>query len=232
MGKVSKMRFIIRSTILIFYLIIFLSDKSLINVILNKELIFNIKTYHLIWMYLIIETLCLIIPSISKHSYSGKLFKKHYIPVGNYDKLKLIEYTYYNNKIAYHVAIWWFLLNINVFLIYYYYNLDTTYVYLVFLIYYWCDMFCINMWCPFNKLFFRNRCCNECRIYNWDHIFYATPLILIKSFWTYSIVGLCLFLFLQWEYMIRKYPERFSPISNKKLRCANCNNKCRFNKNK
>ena len=29
-----------------------------------------------------------------------------------------------------------------------------------------------------------------------------------------------------------KNPERFSPISNKTLRCGNCNHDCRYNKNK
>ena len=28
----------------------------------------------------------------------------------------------------------------------------------------------------------------------------------------------------------KKYPERFSPISNKSLRCNECNNNCRYNK--
>ena len=82
------------------------------------------------------------------------------------------------------------------------------------------------------KIIVRNKCCNECRIYNWGHIMYLTPLIFIKSFWTYSLVVVGIFLFIQWEYMNLKHPERFSPISNKTLRCGNCNHDCRYNKNK
>ena len=93
-------------------------------------------------------------------------------------------------------------------------------------------MFCINIWCPFHRLFFKSKCCNECRIYNWDHVMYCTPLLLIRSFWTYSLFALSLFVFLQWEYMIRKHPERFTPFTNKKLQCGSCKYDCRFNKMK
>ena len=67
------------------------------------------------------------------------------------------------------------------FMIYFNYNLSTAYIYLVFMIYYWADMFCVNVWCPFHKLFFKSKCCNECRIYNWDHVMFCTPFLLIKS---------------------------------------------------
>ena len=93
-------------------------------------------------------------------------------------------------------------------------------------------MFCVNVWCPFHKIIVGNKCCNECRIYNWGHIMYLTPLIAIMNFWTYNLLILSLIIMLQWEYQYIRYPERFSPISNKNLRCNVCSNNCRFNKNK
>ena len=59
---------------------------------------------------------------------------------------------------------------------------------------------------------------------------YLTPLIFIPSIWTYSLVLVGLIIFIQWEYMNKKYPERFSPISNKTLRCSECSHDCRYNK--
>ncbi|WP_455538917.1 hypothetical protein [Terrisporobacter sp.] len=59
---------------------------------------------------------------------------------------------------------------------------------------------------------------------------YLTPLIFIKNLWTYSLVAVGIILFIQWEYLNLKHPERFSPISNKTLRCGNCENDCRYNK--
>lgn len=93
-------------------------------------------------------------------------------------------------------------------------------------------MFCVNAWCPFHKIIVKNKCCNECRIYNWGHIMYLTPLIFIPNLWTSSLVFMGILVFIQWEYMNYKYPQRFSPISNKTLRCGECNHDCRYNKKK
>lgn len=232
MGRKSRVRFIFRSILLVMFIIIFIVDKNKIIDILNYNVISSIKIYHLIWLYMTIETLFLIIPYTNNDSYNGKLFLKHYIPTEKYDEEKLDKYMKRNNKHALSVLVAWIVMNLFLYIIYINYNLSTAYIYLVFIIYYWCDMFCINIWCPFHRLFFKSKCCNECRIYNWDHVMYCTPLLLIRSFWTYSLFALSLFVFLQWEYMIRKHPERFTPFTNKKLQCGSCKYDCRFNKMK
>lgn len=232
MGTESRVRFVIRSILFSAFIILFIIDKNSIISILNYNLVYSIKIYHLIWIYLVMEILFLIIPYTNNHSYNGKLFSKHYIPVNNYDKNKLETYTKKNNKQARSIVAAWIVLNAVLFIIYFVYNLSTAYVFLLFMFYYWADMFCVNVWCPFHKLFFKNKCCNECRIYNWDRIMFCTPLILIKSFWSYSLFLLSLLAFVQWEYMLKKHPERFSSLSNKKLQCIDCNHNCRFNKMK
>lgn len=230
MGKESKIRFIIRSILFIILIILFIRDNNIILSILNYKIIFNIKIYHIIWLYLVLEMIFLIIPYTNNHSYNGKLFAKHYIEVENYNKEKLDKYIEKCNKQARRVLIVWTLFNLFIYAIYKKYNLSKSYVFLVFMFYYWLDMFCVNIWCPFHKLFFKSKCCNECRIYNWDHVMLFTPLVFIKSFWSYSLFILSLFAFFQWEYMIKIHPERFSPVSNKKLQCKYCNYNCRFNK--
>ena len=234
MGKESRVRFIIRTILFIAVIILFIKDKNIIIDILNYKIIYiyNVKLYHIIYTYLILETLFLIIPYTNRYSYNGKLFLKHYIEVENYDNEKLNKYIKRNNKHAKSVLLAWIVANLCLTFIYYNYNLSEVYIFLVFMFYYWCDMVCVNIWCPFHKLFFKSKCCNECRIYNWDHVMFCTPLLLIKSFWTYSLFLLSLFVFLQWEYMIKIHPERFSPISNKKLQCKQCNYNCRFKKRK
>lgn len=232
MGKESRIRFVFRTILFVITIILFIKDKNIIINILNYKIILNIKIYHIIWLYLISETISLIIPYTNDHSYNGKLFAKHYIAVDNYNEEKLEKYIKRNNKHARNVLVAWIVLNLVLYIIYKNYNLSQSYIFLVFIFYYWCDMFCVNVWCPFHKLFFKSKCCNECRIYNWDHAMYCTPFLLIKSFWTYSLFSVSFFAFLQWEYMIKKHPERFAPISNKKLQCRDCKYKCRFNKRK
>ena len=182
--------------------------------------------------YLVNDILKVIIPSKSKNTYNGKLFLKHYKKRDNYNKDKVIFETFEKNKRAFNIALAWIGLNSILFYIYFRLHLDKSWIIMLFLFYFWSDMVCVNVWCPFQKLFMKNKCCNTCRIYNWDHIMYVTPFILIPNFWTYSLIALSVISLIQWEYLLKKHPERFSSISNLNLNCYNCQNECRFNKKK
>ena len=74
MGKESRFRFIFRTMLLIIFIILFMVDKNKIISILNYKIIYSIKLYHLIWLYLMLETVILIVPYTNNHSYNGKLF--------------------------------------------------------------------------------------------------------------------------------------------------------------
>ena len=230
MGRKTKVKLIIRSIILVITLFFTITNVNLLNKIMNFNIIGNIKIYHLLWIYLMYEMIIVLIPSFNNYSYSGKIFKRHFIEAETYSKEKLDKFTKRNTKKAINAFIFWVILNSIIGYLYIKFNLSPIYMYLLFLFYYWSDMFCVNVWCPFHKLIVKNKCCNECRIYNWGHIMYLTPLIFIPTFWTYSLVLVGIIVFIQWEYMNKKYPERFSPISNKSLRCNECNNNCRYNK--
>ena len=232
MGKRSKTKLIIRSIILVVTAILIFINPKVLNEFMGFKLIGDIKVYNLFWMYLMYEMILVSIPSLNNYSYSGKLFDRHYDCDDKYKEEKLKDYTKKNRLRAVRALVFWILLNGVLAYIYFKMDLSPVYMYLLFVFYYWSDMFCVNVWCPFHKIIVRNKCCNECRIYNWGHIMYLTPLIFIKSFWTYSLVVVGIFLFIQWEYMNLKHPERFSPISNKTLRCGNCDHDCRYNKNK
>ena len=88
-----------------------------------------------------------------------------------------------------------------------------------------CDMICILFFCPFQSWFMKNRCCGTCRIYNWDFAMMFTPLIFIPTFYTWSLSAMGLALMIQWEVLVRLYPERFSPEHNRALSCAMCEEK-------
>ena len=230
MGRRTRMKLIIRSIILVITLFFTLINVNLVSNIMSFNIIGNIKIYHLLWIYLMYEMIIVLIPKFNNYSYSGKIFKRHFIESESYSKDKLDKFTTKNTKRAINAFVFWIGLNSIIGYVYIKYNLKPIYMYLLFLFYYWSYMFCVNVWCPFHKIIVKNKCCNECRIYNWGHIMYLTPLIFIPTFWTYSLVLVGIILFVQWEYMNKKYPERFSPISNKSLRCSECNNDCRYNK--
>jgi len=230
MGRKTKVKLIIRSIILVITLFLTITNINLVNKIMSFNIIGNIKIYYLLWTYLMYEMIIVIVPKFNNYSYSGKIFKRHFIEAETYNKDRLDKFTKRNTKKAINTFIFWIGLNSIIGYVYIKCNLSSIYMYLLFLFYYWSDMFCVNVWCPFHKLIVKNKCCNECRIYNWGHIMYLTPLIFIPTFWTYSLVLVGIIVFIQWEYMNKKYPERFSPISNKSLRCNECNNDCRYNK--
>ncbi|MGN1032815.1 MAG: hypothetical protein ACI4PU_05075 [Intestinibacter sp.] len=232
MDRKSRINFVFRTILFFSFIIIFIDNPNNIYKILNYELILNIKIYHICWIYLVNDILKVMIPSKSKNTYNGKLFLKHYMKRNDYDKSKLQFEIIESNKRAFNVALFWIGANTIIFYIFLKLKLDSSYLIMLFLFYFWCDMICVNIWCPFQVLFMKNKCCNVCRIYNWDHIMYFTPFILIPSFWTYSLIVLGILSLIQWEYQFRKYPERFSSISNMNLSCAHCNNECRFNKKK
>ena len=232
MDKKSRINFIIRTILFFSCLIIFIDDPNNIYKILDYNIVWNIKVYHVFWAYIVNDILKVVIPSKSKNTYNGKLFLKHYKKRENYRQDRLGLETIEKNKKAFNIILAWIGLNSILFYIYFRLNLDKSWLIMLFLFYFWSDMVCVNVWCPFQKLFMKNKCCNTCRIYNWDHIMYVTPFILIPNFWTYSLIVLSLISLIQWEYLLKKHPERFSSISNINLSCSNCQNECRFNKKK
>ena len=177
MGKRSKTKLIIRSIILVVTAILIFINPKVLNEFMGFKLIGDIKVYNLFWMYLMYEMILVSIPSLNNYSYSGKLFDRHYDCDDKYKEEKLKDYTKKNHLRAVRALVFWILLNGVLAYIYFKMDLSPVYMYLLFVFYYWSDMFCVNVWCPFHKIIVRNKCCNECRIYNWGHIMYLTPLI-------------------------------------------------------
>ncbi len=103
------------------------------------------------------------------------------------------------------------------------------------LLYFIGDMICVFGICPFRLIFLRHRCCNVCRIYNWDSIMLVTPLMLVPSLYSWSLGLIAIAYTLVWEVAYYKHPERFYDSSNAALRCSHCDNKLcpgRYKKNK
>ncbi len=123
------------------------------------------------------------------------------------------------------VAVVWLGLNGIIGLLYFLGVLDTGILVLISLFYGVCDMICILFFCPFQTWMLKNRCCGDCRIYNWDFAMMFTPFLFVKHWYTWSLLGLSLILLLRWEITYRVRPERFSETTNAALSCAMCEEK-------
>jgi len=91
--------------------------------------------------------------------------------------------------------------------------------------FYLCDYICILIYCPFQHLIMKNRCCVNCRIYDWGHFMMFTPMLFIRNFFSWSLFFTSCVVLLNWEITYAKHPERFFYGSNQSLQCANCKDK-------
>ena len=120
------------------------------------------------------------------------------------------------------VAEAWIALNGLIGVLYFLHIIDAGILLLISLAYSVCDMICILFFCPFQTWFMKNRCCSDCRIYNWDYAMMFTPLVFIPNAYAWSLLGISLLLLLRWEITLRRYPERFAVNTNACLACSNC----------
>ena len=98
-----------------------------------------------------------------------------------------------------------------------------------------CDLICIMFFCPFQKFMMINKCCQTCRIYNWDYPMMFTPFLFLifkpGPILHYVMIAFALVVLLTWEITYKRHPERFSEVTNDHLSCRNCQEKlCRHNK--
>lgn len=92
-----------------------------------------------------------------------------------------------------------------------------------------CDIICILFFCPFQTLWMHNRCCTTCRIFDWDYLMLCTPLLAVGGPLAISACVLAAGLFLRWEVVYHRHPERFFEESNQALRCSACQEQlCRY----
>ena len=221
----NEMKFVFRSILFMIVLVISVYDISLLEQLLTAKA-GSVSFYQVIWLLFLFEMIVIFIPPWSSYVGCGKHYAKHY-KATPYNKKKLTDYTRRFNRRALAALLFWLSLLFILSLIYLTGLISKMILFILIMFLYFADQFCINIWCPFRSWIVRNKCCNACRIYNWGHIMIFSPLILIPSFWTWSLIAVSLAILIQWEYQHYKYPERFSEISNLSLRCTNCTDKCK-----
>lgn len=133
------------------------------------------------------------------------------------------------NKGALLVLLAWIVLNLFVGFLYFTNVINQAALILISMFYFLSDMICVLIYCPFQRIFMKNRCCVTCRIFNWDSIMVCTPLLFLPGWFSYTLCALGIFLLVRWEVVFNRHPERFSERFNLNLRCAGCREKlCRI----
>lgn len=181
--------------------------------------------WSILWLFFFVGMVLRIFPSKFETIGCQKQLKRNYVPTGE-EKPSLTSW-----KATLALTLAWFALNLTFGVLYFVGIFDAGILFLISLLYAVCDIVCILFFCPIRDWFLKNKCCADCRIYNWDYAMMFTPLVFIPSLYTWSLLGLSLVLLLIWEIMYKLYPERFAKNTNASLACQNCKEKpCRHKK--
>ncbi len=103
--------------------------------------------------------------------------------------------------------------------------IETADLLMITVFYYLSDYICILLFCPFQQFIMKNKCCVNCRIYDWGHFMMFTPMLFIKNFFSWSLFFTSCIVLIHWEFVYARFPERFWDGSNQTLRCVNCQDK-------
>lgn len=220
MTKTTKNHYIEISIRLILFLTAIFTNTSFITA--NETMIQDIVSTS-IWIFFMGLMILRLIPNKDYSAGNQKMFKKNFVPT----KQKSIKRDY---KTAMKIFSIWFLVNAVIGVLYLKNIITAQTMFYITLTYSICDISCILWYCPIQRWSARNRCCNTCRIYNWDFAMIFTPLILIPNIYNYTLVGVSLIVALIWEITYFKHPERFHEQTNDFINCKNCKEKVCKNK--
>lgn len=173
-----------------------------------------------IWVIYMVEMLLRFFPSRRESPGALKVFRSYYRPVPDSSAKPVLNW-----RGTFLAAAAWLTLNGAVGALFMRGIIDKGIMLIISLCYSVCDMICILWFCPFQTWMMGNRCCTTCRIYNWDFPMMFTPMVFVKTAYTWSLAAMALALLIHWEVTVRRHPERFSDRTNLSLRCANCTEK-------
>ncbi|MEG1537474.1 MAG: hypothetical protein RR387_04235 [Clostridiales bacterium] len=200
--------------------------------IMDFKLLGKLTPLHLLWTVLMFGMLLHLFPQ-SKITMSGRkqLARTYQAPEEPYEEQELLHYVKRMNVAARQVMLGWLLLNLIFGVLYLYGIIGVAELFLLTMFFFISDLICILLFCPFQTFFMKNRCCVNCRIFDWGHFMMYTPMLFIKSFFSWSLFFTACIVLIRWELSYAKHPERFWEGSNLTIRCENCHDQiCKLKK--
>jgi hypothetical protein len=177
---------------------------------------------HLAWLVFMTLMLLHILPvhllSMARRRARKEVYREH----AGFDRLRLLEQTQGQNLGAWRVMLVWLCFNALFGLAYLFGLLGEGELLLLTMFYFVCDYICILFFCPFQTFLMKNKCCINCRIYDWGHFMMFTPMLFIRNFYSWSLFFMSLLVLINWELGYARHPERYWEGSNEVLQCRNC----------
>ena len=217
--------FIISIVIFVFMAILYISDKELMYDLMTQPVWMGITPVHVLWLVFMVMMLLHIFPPKEVTMALRKADKEKYEEQKDYSELELLKYVQDQNVKAWKVMLVWLSFNAVFGILYLFKIIDNADLLMLTVFYFLSDYICILLFCPFQTGIMKNRCCVNCRIYDWGHFMMFTPMLFIKNFFSWSLFFTSCVVLIKWEIIYAKHPERFWDGSNKTLKCANCKDK-------
>ena len=173
----------------------------------------------LVWLLLMLAMVRQLFPSRLKSPGSQKIFARRCLPSSGGVSREEIRQA---DQGALRVLLVWAAAHAGIFFLYAHQVVGKRFLVCLAGFYGVCDLICVLIFCPFRAWLMHNRCCTTCRIYDWDYLMMCTPLLPVGGWMAVSACGLALLLFLRWELVWRRHPERFLESGNRALGCSAC----------
>ena len=218
-------KFAIRLLTFLFVAILYLTNKSLMYELMTQPVWMGITPIHVLWLGFMLMMLGHIFPIKNFSMALLKIKKQTYQEQEDYSEIELLKYVQDQNAKAWKVMLIWLSFNAIFGMLHLFDIIDSADLLMLTVFYFLCDYICILIFCPFQTGIMKNRCCVNCRIYDWGHFMMFTPMLFIKNFYSWSLFFASIVVLIKWEITYAKHPERFYSGANKRLQCANCNDK-------
>ena len=236
MVKRYSIKLLIRVFIFLSAFGLYLVNKQFIIEILTHKFTFGIANYgitllHVVWLVFMVMMISHLFPNEKLSMALRKNAEKNYVEVPNYSQLDLMKFVQEENIKAWKIMLLWLSFNAIWGMLYLFGIMDTADLFMISVFYFLCDYICILFFCPFQNFIMKNKCCVNCRIYDWGHFMMFTPMLFIKNFYCWSLFFTSIVVLIHWEMLYARYPERFWYGSNQTLQCKNCKDKtCQWKK--
>ena len=234
MLKIYLVKFVVRLVIFLTIFILYIADKEMLVKVFTSKLSFGmlqIAPFHILWLMFMLMMISHLFPNKKLSMALRKYKKENYVVMEGYSELELLQATREQNIRAWQVMLLWLSFNAIWGFLYLFEVIDNTDLWMLAVFYFLCDYICILFFCPFQTFIMKNKCCVNCRIYDWGHFMMFTPMLFIKNFFSWSLFFTALVVLIRWEIVYAKSPQLFWSGSNQTLQCKNCKDKtCQLKK--
>ena len=229
------LKFLLRAAVFISVLAVYLTHKDILVDFMTHRFFSiverGITPLHILWGCFMIMMIRHLFPAEFVTMALKKEKRKEYNENPLYDKTELFQFVKEQNIRAWTVMLIWLSFNAVFAALYLFGVIGKADLLMLTVFYFLSDYICILFYCPFQTFIMKNKCCVNCRIYDWGHFMMFTPMLFIKNFFSWSLFFTSLVVLIKWEIVYSKHPERFWYGSNKSLQCANCKDRtCRLKK--